>query len=81
MSDFEIWFEINKVTSNRSPDMEGLKDLFEKCWNDSQNKCLENTSDCYEPDDDDISNLENYVSELENDVDNLQSIVRKLSKR
>lgn len=25
--------------------MEGLKDLFEKCWNDSKNKSLENSNE------------------------------------
>lgn len=62
MSDFDEWFEINKVTSNRSPDMEGLKDLFEKCWNDSSKKVSEDDSD-------EIENLKGTIIGIKNEVE------------
>lgn len=79
MTDFEIWFEINKVTSNRSPDMEGLKDLFEKCWNDSKDKTLENS---YEVElKQEVVNLESYISELEDDVENLKGTIIEIKNK
>lgn len=75
MSDFDEWFEINKVTSNRSPDMEGLKDLFEKCWQD----CHKKYSDDFDKENGDLhrenEDLE-YDNEMKDDeIENLKGTI------
>lgn len=70
MTDFEVWFEVNKITSNRKPDMEGLKDLFEKCWEDCSNKYSDN-----EELQNTIEQWENDYSELEEDYENMKKTV------
>lgn len=75
MNDFEVWFEVNKVTSNRAPDMEGLKDLFEKCWNDCKNKISEEFENESETLQDEIENLE-YDNEMKDDeIENLKGCI------
>lgn len=75
MSDFDEWFEINKVTSNKSPDMDGLKDLFEKCWNDCKNKLSDEFDNQIETLQDEVENLE-YDNEMKDDeIENLKGCI------
>lgn len=62
IDDFEIWFEVNKVISNRKPDMDGLKELFEKCWNDCRESQKEKEKEI-------IQNLNDEINSLRDDND------------
>lgn len=54
MEDFDVWFEVKKVTSGKGKLLEPLRNLFEECWNKASEK---------------VTELENRVEELQESFD------------
>lgn len=73
IDNFGVWFNLNKVTSGKSEEMESLKKLFEDCWENSFQSSLENFNE--DELNEEIENLENEIDELEDAIENLKGTI------